>query len=92
MINQEGQSKDIHSSISSFIKSTTSSSGFLYFHELNAFYKFLIAIFFCTFILKIIYHLGIFINVNNNILDMYFFWVILIVIFITFLPTKRSIF
>ncbi len=56
----------------------------------NKFIKIVLALLFFVFIINILYQIGIFLGVNKNILDMYFIWLGMIVLFITILPTKRS--
>jgi hypothetical protein len=56
----------------------------------NKFIRIILALLFFVFLLNIIYQIGIFLGVNKNILDMYFIWVGIVVLFITILPTKRS--
>jgi hypothetical protein len=56
----------------------------------NKLFKILLAILFYVFILNIIYHLGIFLGINKNLLDMYYLWVAILVLLITVLPVKRS--
>lgn len=56
----------------------------------NKFIKIVLALLFFVFIINILYQIGIFLGVNKNILDMYFIWLGMIVLFITILPTKRT--
>ncbi len=52
--------------------------------------RIIFAILFFVFLINILYQFGVFLGVNKNILDMYFIWFGLIILFITILPTNRS--
>lgn len=52
--------------------------------------KILIAVLFFVFIYKIIYHIGIFFGWNQSIFIMYMLWIAIIIIFISILPTAKS--
>ncbi len=52
--------------------------------------RILFAILFFVFLINILYQIGVFLGVNKNILDMYFIWFGLIILFMAILPTKRS--
>jgi len=56
----------------------------------NPFIKLVIAIFFFMFIYKIMYQIGIFFGIEENILDMYYVWLGFFILLITILPTKYS--
>jgi hypothetical protein len=56
----------------------------------NKFIRMMLALIFYVFILNIIYQFGIFVGVNKNILDMYYIWVAILVLFISVLPVNRS--
>ncbi len=56
----------------------------------NKFIRIILALLFFVFIINILYQIGIFLGVNKNVLDMYFIWIGILVIFITILPVKRS--
>ena len=66
---------------------------FTNFYEMmnNKFIKILFALIFYVFILNITYQIGVFLGVNKNIIDMYFVWIGIVILFITILPVKRSI-
>jgi hypothetical protein len=56
----------------------------------NKFIRIVLAMLFYVFILNIVYQIGIFLGINKNILDMYFLWIGIVILFITILPIKRS--
>lgn len=56
----------------------------------NSFVKLVIAIFFFLFLYKILYAIGIFFGVDQNILNMYFLWLAIFIFLSTLLPPKRS--